>query len=442
MKSLTTADGIQIALDAILNGRLSVVCGAGLSMAPPSKIPCAASLAEAAKTEYQARYGTTRPPLSDDIEEQAEFFFHAGELQTVFLRTLVDPNAFEAPPNPGHAALGDLLLVRAVQSAVSTNVDTLIETAGTLLYGRIGTAISGSEIAYLPPNTAPLLKVHGCWRIDRDNTVWAPSQLTSDPVAGRIAESEAWLKAHLLDRDIIVVGFFTDWDYLNAVLAKVLDQVHPSRVVVVDPAAAPDLAKKAPSLHALGARAKHSFGHVRLSGADFLEALRVEFSRSFVRRAAHSGIAEYAAILGTPPAPGLAEPLHNDADFLWMIRRDLEGCHPNTPATLSAPPDEPLLGLTLLQLGAAGANPDGPYWSLGGRKVRVLRTPNQFLHKVEAMYAADTAPVAMPDVVIAVGAEVSGLPASIARAPAGGTITRGGSPQWYTRTEAVGALGL
>lgn len=442
MDLLTSDQGLEIALDAILNDRLSVICGAGLSMAPPSRIPSAATLAASVQAEYQARYGAARPPLSNNIEEQAEFFFQAGELQTVFLRTLINPHTFEAPPNAGHRALSDLLLVSAVRSALSTNVDTLIETAGSHQFGRVETAVSGAAVAFLPQGSAPLLKVHGCWRADRDQTVWAPGQLAAEPIASRIAENASWLALNLLDRDIVIVGFFTDWAYLNDVLARVLNHVHPSRVVVVDPAAPAAMAAKAPALHALGGRAKHAFGHVQQSGADFLEALRVAFSQSFIRRIAHAGIGDYTAMRGAPPPPALPEPLHSDPDSLWMIRRDLEGCRPNAPATLAAPPTEALLGLTLLQLHEGGATADGPYWSLNGQRVRVIRTPNQFLHRVEATYATDTPPVTSPDIVIAVGAESSGLPASIARGPSGGTITRGAAPQWYTRTEAMGALGL
>src|SRR3954447_7208579 len=67
--------GLAIALDALHNDRLALLCGAGLSMPSPSNLPNAAQLARNAKRKYDAQYGTSRPPLPAGIEEQAEFFF-------------------------------------------------------------------------------------------------------------------------------------------------------------------------------------------------------------------------------------------------------------------------------------------------------------------------------------------------------------------------------
>src|ERR1700741_3497737 len=120
-------DGVAHALNSLLNDRLALLAGAGLSMAPPSSLPSAAALAAAAKHKYDAMYGAARAPLAEGVEDQAEFFFQRGELATVYFRTLVDQNAFAGQPNAGHFAVADLLLVRAIQTGVTTNVDTLIE---------------------------------------------------------------------------------------------------------------------------------------------------------------------------------------------------------------------------------------------------------------------------------------------------------------------------
>jgi hypothetical protein len=143
---------VEFSLDSLLNDRLSVLCGAGLSMAPPSSLPGAAALAARAKCLYDAQYGSAREPLQIGVEEQAEFFFGRGELATVYFRRLIDPNAFAGPPNPGHYAIADLLLVRAIQSAVTTNVDTLIETAGQLFSDRSAqeSTATGSLLSPLP----------------------------------------------------------------------------------------------------------------------------------------------------------------------------------------------------------------------------------------------------------------------------------------------------
>jgi hypothetical protein len=101
------------------------------------------------------------------------------------------------------------------------------------------------------------------------------------------------LTVRLLDRDLLIVGYWTDWDYLNGVLERSLGAVRPARVIIVDPAEGASLAAKAPALYALGQRARLAFQHVSASGSEFLERLRLKFSKSFVRRVLYAGIDEY-----------------------------------------------------------------------------------------------------------------------------------------------------
>jgi hypothetical protein len=442
LREIDVDEGICIALDALFADRLAVLCGAGLSMASPSNLPSAAQLAARAKERYDSTYGATRPLLPPAIGDQAEFFFQRGELATVYLRTLIDPHAFAGPPNAGHRAIADLLLVRAIKTAISTNVDTLIETAGMMLYGHIGAGIEKTSVAALPPEISPLLKIHGCWSLDQDNTVWAPGQLAAEPVASRIAGCREWLSIRLLDRDLVIVGYFTDWDYLNGVLEDTLGNVRPARVVIVNRSDGASLAARAPALYALGQRSTSLFCHVRESGAVFLERLRVEFSRSFVRRVLHRGKEAFQELKGTAPDPSWLEPPPIDAEALWRARRDLEGRLPNEPAGERVPADEPLLGLTVLQLRAGGAIAVGPYWFFNGIYVRVVRAPNQLLHQVQAAFASETPPVIALDIVIAVGAEAAGLAPHIVRGRTAPTIARGSAGRWLTRADAILELGL
>ena len=191
-------------------------------------MPSAAALAAEAKRKYDATYGPPRPPLPAGIEEQAEFFLQRGQLATVYFRKLVDADAFSGPPNPGHSAIADLLLVHAIQAAVTTNVDCLIETAGQLLLGQVGKQFrrDGCRSASTRYLAAP--KIHGCRTRDPDNMIWCRGQLEMEPIAGRIASSEEWLRAHLRDRDLVVIGYWTDWDYLNSVLERVVGSVRPA----------------------------------------------------------------------------------------------------------------------------------------------------------------------------------------------------------------------
>ncbi|WP_145200040.1 SIR2 family protein [Sphingobium sp. B2] len=408
-----------------------LIAGAGLSMAAPSNLPSAAAIAAVAKTEYDARYGGLRPPLPVDIEDQAELFFQKGELG-VYLNEFIDPDVFAAKPNPGHIAVADLLLSRGLQAAVTTNVDVLVETAGQSLLGQVFTGIDGTAVASPPGGAAPMLKIHGCWVQERQNTVWAPGQLTAPPVVARIASSETWLQNALLDKDLLIVGYSTDWDYLNQVIAQTLGAVSPASVLVVDPSTTANFASKAPDLAALAGRAKKGAFHLQTSGSDFLDELRLSFSKVFIHRAIAKGVAAYELLVGHPPsAPSLEAP-DLDNDTLWQVRRDLLGCKPSKPARQSMPHDEPAVGLTLLQIREAGGTADGPYWKVGGRVVRVIRGSGSFLHALEGEYRWDMPPVAAPDVVVAVGADDVGLPADLARRP-DGSIARGAGPSWMTR---------
>ena len=441
MDSISIENGVALALTSMLNERLALLAGAGLSMAPPSSLPSAAALAQTAKHRYDAMYGAGAPPIPVGIDDQAEHFFKRHELASVYFRTLVDQHAFAGPPNVGHSAVADLLLVNAIQTAVTTNVDTLIETAGHYLYGQVGVGIDGHAVAGLSPGVAPLLKIHGCRACDPSNMVWARGQLAVEPVATRVAQSAQWLSVRLLDRDLLVVGFWTDWSYLNEVLAATLNGVNPSRVVVVDPAAAAVLPHKAPALFALGNRAANGFHHIQASGADFLAELRLAFSRSFIRQVLHGGALDYSDRHGEAPNAAWTEPPAADNETLWQLRRDLEGRVPNEPAKQLRPSADGLVGQTLLELQARGATSDGLYWNLGGQKVRVLRAGRP-LHRVQKDFERETAPAIAPDVIIAVGAEAQALPTDIARASSSSTVARGSPSRWLTRPDAVQEFNL
>lgn len=432
MNSIDMGAAVASALQNLLGGRLALLAGAGLSMAPPSKLPSAWTLADRAKRKYDARFAGILPPLPAPIEEQAEFFFRDGRLGSVYLTEYIDHSAFAGAPNPGHFAVADLLLASGFRLAVTTNVDPLIEAAGLSLHGQVFIGTDGHTLATAPVGTSPLLKIHGCWVADRFNTVWAPGQLGASPVREKIQQSATWLQANLLNKDLIVVGYSTDWDYLNAVLEQTLGVVAPSSVLIVDTSSTAEFAAKAPQLSALAGRSSTGAFHLQASGADFLEALRRAYSEAFVRVSLAQGSDEFELITGSlPEANHLAAPV-TDLDSLWRMRRDLLGCRPQDPARDRDPPNEPAVGLTILELRAAGAVADGSYWRVNGHTVRVLRAPNAFLHRIEAEFARESAPAAAADVVVAVGASDLNLHASIARSSPG-TIARGGGSRWVTR---------
>jgi SIR2-like domain len=304
------------------------------------------------QTKIRRHFRSRSAALAPSIDEQANFFFNRGELYTVYVRTYIDRNEFSAPPNV--LATADLILNGGITTAMSTNVDTLIETAGNQLFGDVVMGISTAALAALPPNRSPLLKIHGSWS-EPGGTIWAPCQVDVESVRIRLEECSQWLKLRLLDRDILIVGFWTDWSYLNQVLERVLGKVTPSRVIVVDPCDTATLKSKAPALYALGGRARVEFFHVRESGDQFLDGVRANFSRGYIRRVLCAGSSAYEASTGEEVDANSIEPAETDSTILWQIRRDLEGCNPNEPCKQLEPADEPLLGLTILQLRARGA---------------------------------------------------------------------------------------
>ncbi len=440
MLEVSLEHGIEAALGSLVSDRLSILAGAGLSMAPPSRLPSTASLAQSAKQIYEAKLGTA--PFGCNIAEQVDYFFKRNELVTVYLRTLIDNSAFAGPPNAGHFAIADLILVGALMTAVTTNIDTMIETAGQHIYGQVESGVSAEDMAYVPAGVTPLLKIHGCRQADFAKTVWSVLQLDDPFIRARLEGNVAWLSHRLTNRDLLIVGYATDWDYLNRALEKVLGAVAPACVIMVDPSDGATLTAKAPVLISFGERASVTFLHVRESGHTFLDSLRRAFSRSFVRQVLHRGQQEFEDLKGAPPSPGWLEPPDLHTEEYYLMRRDLEGCSPEHPTKERKPTAGPMLGMTLLQLRAAGALPEGSFWLLGGQRIRVLRADGKALHKVQAEYTRAMAPVGAPDIVIAVGAEDLALRSHVVRGSAGSTITRGASSRWLTRTQAEEALSL
>ena len=442
MENKDFGDGVRLAFDAIVDDRLALVCGAGLSMAGPSNIPSARSVAASAKKKYDAIYGSNAAPLSEDIEEQAEFFHNQGKLSTTYLTRLVDINTFSGPPNAGHFAVADFLLTKTAQIAVSTNVDALIESAGDRIYGGIVTATQRDDAAAFYPAKAPLLKIHGCWKSDPRNTVWAPSQLQCEPNQSRVTACAQWIEQQLLNRDLVVVGYFTDWDYLNALLERCLGAVAPSNVIVVDPSSTADLKGKAPALFSVGERASGGFYHVQRSGADFLNELRHKWSVSYVRCTLALGNQLLVDADDHRASLNNCEPPIADVDQLWAIRRDIEGLAPNDPCENREPIDAASVGRMIVILRQAGAILEGDTWSLNGQRIRVIKASGKALNDFEQVHAGSASPLSAPDITIASGARDFGLKSNIARSGNFSDVVRNRSTNFLTDEQAERELGI
>ncbi len=198
-------------LASIAADNLLVFCGAGLSMAHPSSVPSARTLAADAAQSYELETGVTLPTgATNDLEILSAFAHSRGELRKLLLQKFIRWQPFVRHPNRGHYALADFLGARIIQFGISTNFDVLIESAAEALgEPQFEAALDGGEAARPLPHH-PLLKIHGCCRRDKVQTLWCQQQLNEEPIKARIASSKAWLQAQLNAKDLIF-GFLSDF---------------------------------------------------------------------------------------------------------------------------------------------------------------------------------------------------------------------------------------
>lgn len=424
-------------------GRLLVVCGAGLSMAAPSNLPSAKTVAEHCFDKYQLE----SDPLCDvnlrgNLEALAEHFARLNTLKSVFIEHLVPWKDFVRPANAGHAAIADFLVTRAAAASISGNYDTLIERQAWDYGADFRGALDGDEATVDSVRRGPLLKFHGCETRDRPATVWAPSQLEDPVIAARIQKSKIWMAAHLRQKDLLVVGFWSDWEYLNAVIGSALTDVDPLSVTVIDPSSVDALEEKAPDLWSIAHGDNVTFTHVRASGADALDELRRAFSQNYIRQVLAAGRAIFEEKTGTACDPALLDAIAFDSETLYDWRRDAEGVPRTQPATLRQPANPEVLGFFHLALRRAGALPQVGGYQLNGRAIRVVNGAGAVLSSIRSKFIEPPS-ASMPDVVVAVGATDLGVPANVIRSGRVADVVRpdaGG--KWLDLTGALAELGI
>lgn len=434
-------------LGSIEADRLVVLCGAGLSMAAPSSLPSARVVANMCYEQCCAAVDPDlNPAMRDDLEAIAEHFAATDLLKTVFIDRLVPWSSFVKRPNAGHAAIADFLICRAFAAAISTNYDMLVERWAWDAGADLQSALDGDEANQRGPLHGPLLKIHGCEQRDRGRTVWTKSQLESDPVlAERIEKSSVWLAANLREKDLLVVGFWSDWAYLNGLLERALEGVRPNSIVVVDPSPADFLMAKAPGLWQLANRDGVWFNHVEASGADFLDELRREFSRAYMRKFFRLGAVTLKAIDASADCPvALLEPPELDSDSLYELRRDAEGAPPAKPSKMKAPDQTASqAAYAHVALRRAGAVMTGKWYEIGGRTVRVVNGAGRFINDMRGSFANVAPVIASPDIVVAAGAIDFGLPDSVIQKGRPEDIVRPATAaEWLDLARAKQALNL
>jgi hypothetical protein len=420
---------IQALLESVASERLALLAGAGVSLGVPSSVPSAASVAHNAFHRHEELTGERLPSELDwDLEKIASHFYHVGRL-SYFVNTLVDWGPFRGNPNRAHFAVADFLACRAFDVAITTNFDTLVEVAAERIGERdFRAAIDGGEANRSAPYH-PYLKVYGCGLVDRDSTLWCVEQTSSEPLSGRLARSKSFLSGRLLNRDLLVIGFWSDWSYLNSILEAALPPESGAHVYLVDPQSATNLKDKAPQLWAWAE--KHGrFVHIEAKAEEVLERLRSEFSRLLLRR-----IMKRAG-----PSTDVAWLDHLDADDRFFIRRDLAGVdgvardrtyHPGMSAFARAHE----------ALNAGGAVFHSGRYSLGERRIRIIHVAGERLSEVRAALAASPALTRDLDVVICAGADDDANASSnIVRSEAVATIIRGGTEAIEFLTSAASLL--
>ena len=405
-------------------GRLVVVCGAGLSMAAPSNLPSAASVAEACFDAYRV---TVDPDcdiaMRHDLEAFAQHFADQNTLKSVFIEKLVPWATFVRPSNPGHAAVADFLVTRTAVASLSSNYDFLIEKYALENGFDFLSSLDGEQATVRAHIHSPLLKFHGCATMDRPSTVWTKSQLDDPVIAERIAKTKVWMAANLRQKDLLVVGFWTDWDYLNAVLDDVIDGLAPLSVTVVDPCDEADLESKAPALWALAHGPNVTFTHVKESGSKVLDELRRAFSRNYLSQVLHAGRQAFEAATGVECQPEWLVGPDFGSEDLYGLRRDAEGVPSGEPAVRSTPGPSDILGAFHLLLRHAGAVATPQGYELNGRTIRVVNGANKVLSQLKSRFVEAPAVIAT-DIVVAPGSTDLPMPANVIRPGVAGNFMR------------------
>lgn len=441
------ADTANSMLASIEGDRLVVLCGAGLSMALPSDVPSAKDLANQVADAYRTVTGSLDlEPHRDNLEEVAEYFLQRHELEPILIRTLVDWRPFRGHPNAGHFCLADFLGAYVVAHVTTTNFDELIELAARHLgEGDFQSALHGHEAAAGGRAHAPYLKVHGCVNRDRDHTLWCRGQLGDGEIAARLGQSSAWLTANLMQRDVVILGFWSDWKYLNEVLENCLNPAVPAAVTIVDPKTDAELAAQAPTLWAWAH--KGNFRHVRESGATFLDDLRRLFSLSFLRRMITRAAPTHGAWCGHPytgPQPDALFALATAVD-LFALRRDAAGAPAGEMPRMKRPDaTTDMVAAMQMLLAENGAVVDGALFVTGQKRVRVVRGGGQALSLIRGRYLNEAGTPEPVDIIVAAGAEDDGgAPANIVRDGAAPNVVRPGAiGRWMTFQRARQELGV
>lgn len=433
-------------LVSIEGNRLVVLCGAGLSMAAPSNLPSAKRLADSCWQKYQRITAHSLPDCTrHNLEALAKHFWQSSEFVAVFIQQLIEWQHFRHNPNTGHRALADFLACGIIEFAISTNLDTLIEVAAEGLGEKDFIAsIDPHEPDRTDIQHKPLIKLHGCCVRTRDETVWCDDQLNKDPVLKKISGFKKWIEGRLPERDLLIIGFWSDWAYLNNILWDCVSQMEPRSVILVDPSTDSELQAKASELWKWANKRSGYFEHVRQSGDSFLDELRRRFSERFLVRLIDAAKPAYKQKCGNSYSKTISIDASLTTSDLYALRRDFTG-EPTTNIVRIRhySQEHQLIGLYHLLLIEAGANLTGPYYQYNSKTIRLVHAAGQLLSSIKERFSKEPSPPVQPDLIACVGAADDPTPPHLVRGGTTSGIVRAGyTGKWITHHELFRELGV
>jgi hypothetical protein len=436
-------------LNSIENDRLVLFCGAGLSI--PSGVPSAAKLSEYCKKKYELEMGLEVPVnLAFDLEGLAEYFFSRDQLIQTFIRRLIPREPFRSAPNPGHYAIADFLSAGIVDFVLSTNVDRLTESAAEQL-GEPQAYISLTAYeANIPREHSPHIKLHGCLQRDEDNngclqrdednTLWCRSQLGKEPLASRITQLQTWIRARLNGRDVVFIGFWSDWAYLNEVFEASIPSMENALVVIVNLSDEAELEQKAKDLWELSSKTGITCRIVQEPATDFLTELRRLIWINFMNRLLRQSENAFINLGGSEEvAKYVISPNAISADEAYRLRLDSCGVPFLQIAREKRPkPSMEIVGIIQLGLISKGAQLAGNYFVLDEKRIRVINGAGQLLGNVKSRFAKEPAQFPTADLMICAGAINDNTPPSIVRGdvPVPTIVRASAGARWVTENDA------
>jgi len=430
----------------IENNSLVIFCGAGLSMATPSNLPSARRLAEDCAIQYNQITGNQFDcQISTNIEAIAEFLHKKNQFYNIFIPSLIPWIKFNSDPNLGHEAIADFLAAGVIEFTISTNLDCLIESGAEKLGEKdFYSTVSTQDLNSGSIKHNPLLKLHGCYTRDRNNTIWCSLQLSKDDtIQKRIEQFKSWIQSNLLNRAIIIIGFWSDWGYLNSILENCVSGVEPRTVIVVDPSDTNDLMLKAPELWKWANSNNVCFDHIKESGDKFLDELRYRFSRQYIIKVLTKSIDTYKDIFNNKYTNQISINPELTTSDLYSLRRDLIGIPSTEIVRVKQPKDDQMLiGAMYLHFMKIGAELSGSLYYYDNKCFRLINGSGQTMSAVKRKFMNEP-PNTIPNCkTVCVGADDDGdVPKNIVRFGNKNEIIRNDPTRdWITHENFLGSF--